>query len=101
MSAEDAKNYAKSRLSAWNWNENQFDSLNKLWNAESNWNYKAKNPKSGAAGIPQLIGGSNVENFDNDYKVQIEHGFFHIKKNIKHQMMLGNFFKRSIGIKPI
>ena len=57
MSAEEAKKYAKSRLSAWNWNENQFDSLNKLWNAESNWNYKAKNPKSGAAGIPQLKGG--------------------------------------------
>ena len=62
--------------------ENQFDSLEKLWDAESNWNYKAKNPKSGAAGIPQLIGGSNVENFDNDYTVQIEHGFSHIKKKI-------------------
>ena len=61
MSAEDAQKYAKSRLSAWGWDENQFDSLDKLWDAESNWNYKAKNPKSGAAGIPQLKGGSNVE----------------------------------------
>ena len=94
MSAEDAKNYAKSRLSAWNWNENQFDSLNKLWNAESNWNYKAKNPKSGAAGIPQLIGGSNVENFDNDYKVQIEHGFFHIKKKYKTPDDAWKFFQK-------
>ena len=94
MSAEDAKNYAKSRLSAWNWNENQFDSLDKLWNAESNWNYKAKNPKSGAAGIPQLIGGSNVENFDNDYKVQIEHGFFHIKKKYKTPDDAWKFFQK-------
>ena len=94
MSAEDAKKYAKSRLSAWNWNENQFDSLNKLWNAESNWNYKAKNPKSGAAGIPQLKGGSNVENFDNDYKVQIEHGFFHIKKKYKTPDDAWKFFQK-------
>ena len=94
MSAEEAKKYAKSRLSAWGWDENQFDSLNKLWNAESNWNYKAKNPKSGAAGIPQLIGGSNVENFDDDYKVQIEHGFYHIKKKYKTPDDAWKFFQK-------
>ena len=38
MSADEAKKYAKSRLSAWGWDENQFDSLDKLWDAESNWN---------------------------------------------------------------
>ena len=79
MSAQDAKNYAKSRLAAWGWGQEQFESLEKLWNKESGWNYKAKNKKSGAAGIPQLKGGSNVENFDNDYKIQIEHGFSYIK----------------------
>ena len=94
MSADEAKKYAKSRLSAWGWDENQFDSLDKLWDAESNWNYKAKNPKSGAAGIPQLIGGSNVENFDNDYKVQIEHGFFHIKKKYKTPDDAWKFFQK-------
>ena len=80
MSANDAKNYAKSRLNAWGWDDNQFDSLDKLWTAESNWNYKEKNEETGAAGIPQLMGGSNVEGFDNDYKIQIEHGFSYIKK---------------------
>ena len=94
MSAEDAQKYAKSILSAWNWNENQFDSLNKLWNAESNWNYKAKNPKSGAAGIPQLIGGSNVENFDNDYTVQIEHGFSYINSRYKTPDDAWKFFQK-------
>ena len=94
MSAEDAKKYAKSRLSAWNWNENQFDSLNKLWNAESNWNYKAKNPKSGAAGIPQLINTSNVENFDNDYTVQIEHGFSYINNRYKTPDDAWKFFQK-------
>ena len=78
MSAQDAKNYAQSRLGAWGWDSNQFGSLDKLWTKESNWNYKAKN-KSGAAGIPQLKGGSKVPNFDKDYKIQIEHGFSYIK----------------------
>ena len=80
MSADDAKNYAKERLQAWGWGEDQFASLDNLWTKESNWNYKAKNKKSGAAGIPQLMGGSNVPNFDDDYKLQIEHGFSYIKK---------------------
>lgn len=79
MSAEDAKEYAKNRLAAWGWGQDQFDSLDNLWTKESGWNYKAKNKKSGAAGIPQLKGGSNVKNFDNDYKIQIEHGFSYIK----------------------
>jgi hypothetical protein len=29
--------------------------LEELWHIESRWNYKAKNPKSSAAGIPQLL----------------------------------------------
>lgn len=79
MTSDAAKSYAKSRLRAWGWDDNQFDSLNKLWEKESNWNYKAENP-SGAVGIPQLKGGKNVPNFMNDYKLQIEHGFSYIKK---------------------
>ena len=77
MSVSDAKNYAKSRLPAWGF-DGQFSSLESLWEKESGWNYKAKN-KSGASGIPQLKGGSKVKDFDNDYKVQIEHGLSYIK----------------------
>jgi hypothetical protein len=29
--------------------------IEQLWHLESRWNYKAKNPKSSAAGIPQLL----------------------------------------------
>jgi len=29
--------------------------IEELWHLESRWNYKAKNPKSSAAGIPQLL----------------------------------------------
>ena len=43
MSASEAKEYAKTRLSAFGWDIEEFKSLEKLWEAESNWNYKAKN----------------------------------------------------------
>ena len=29
--------------------------IEELWHLESRWNYKAKNPKSSASGIPQLL----------------------------------------------
>lgn len=33
----------------------EWDALVKLWNQESSWNNKAKNPSSGAYGIPQAL----------------------------------------------
>ena len=79
MTAEEAKKYAKSRLSAFGWKDSEFNSLEKLWEKESNWNYKAKNKKSGALGIPQLIGADKVPDYETNYKVQIEHGLSYIK----------------------
>ncbi len=34
----------------------EFYCLDELWMKESRWNYKAKNPKSSAFGIPQILG---------------------------------------------
>ncbi len=34
----------------------QFYCLDELWHKESRWNYKARNPKSSAFGIPQILG---------------------------------------------
>ena len=45
---KEAKAHAKTRLGAFGWGESEFSSLEKLWEKESNWNYKAKNPKTGA-----------------------------------------------------
>ena len=36
-------------------NDKQYRCLVTLWTLESNWNSKAKNPKSSAMGIPQLL----------------------------------------------
>jgi hypothetical protein len=34
----------------------QFYCVDQLWHKESRWNHKAKNPKSSAFGIPQILG---------------------------------------------
>ena len=34
----------------------QFYCVDELWYKESRWNYRAKNPKSSAFGIPQILG---------------------------------------------
>ncbi len=34
----------------------QFYCVDELWHKESRWNHKAKNPKSSAFGIPQILG---------------------------------------------
>ena len=93
MTSAEAKAYAKSRLEDWGWGDDEFDSLDKLWEIESNWNYKAQNP-SGADGIPQLMGGKKVPNFMNDYRVQIEHGFSYIKYKYKSPKAAWNHFQQ-------
>ena len=41
--------------SAMGWEGSQWTALQTLWNGESGWNPKAKNPSSGAYGIPQAL----------------------------------------------
>ena len=79
MTADEAKAYAKTRLAAFGWADSEFDSLEKLWEKESNWDYTKKNKESGALGIPQLKGGDKIEGFATNYKIQIEHGLSYIK----------------------
>ena len=94
MSVSNAKEYAEERLPAFGWSVNEFDSLEKLWEKESNWNYKAQN-QSGAVGIPQLKGGKNVPNFMTDYRVQIEHGLAYIKNRYGTPTAAWNFHKKN------
>jgi hypothetical protein len=53
-----AKNMAIGRVlaSAYGWGSGaQWDALVALWNQESGWNNRARNPGSGAYGIPQAL----------------------------------------------
>jgi hypothetical protein len=47
--------YAASLFHFYGWGSNQLPPLVALWNGESGWNPRARNPSSGAFGIPQAL----------------------------------------------
>lgn len=49
---EIARYLIQTEYSQWD-NESQFRCLDKLWEAESHWNHRALNKRTGACGIPQ------------------------------------------------
>ncbi|MCL7458931.1 lytic transglycosylase domain-containing protein [Micromonospora echinofusca] len=61
----------------------QFPCLNKLWDKESGWNHKARNPSSGAYGIPQALPGSKMGSVADDWQTnpttQIKWGLGYIE----------------------
>ncbi|QOC93659.1 aggregation-promoting factor C-terminal-like domain-containing protein [Micromonospora craniellae] len=61
----------------------QFPCLDKLWNKESGWNHKARNPSSGAYGIPQAYPGNKMASVGSDWQTnpvtQITWGLGYIK----------------------
>ncbi|MFE6128847.1 peptidoglycan DD-metalloendopeptidase family protein [Streptomyces sp. NPDC056437] len=78
-----AQAYAKSQLARFGWGPNQFGPLKKLWEGESNWNYRATNPSSGAYGIPQALPASKMASAGADWRsnprTQIDWGLRYIK----------------------
>ena len=52
-----AKTYARGYMLMHypEWNHTEWKALKKLWTAESNWRHEAKNPKSTAYGIAQVL----------------------------------------------
>ena len=64
-----AKKVAKSiLLDEYGFSEKQYKCLNSLWTKESNWNYKARNKKSGAHGIPQALPASKMSVIATDWR---------------------------------
>ncbi|MEG3632349.1 aggregation-promoting factor C-terminal-like domain-containing protein [Micromonospora palythoicola] len=61
----------------------QFPCLDRLWNKESGWNHKARNPSSGAYGIPQAYPGNKMSSVGSDWETnpvtQIKWGLGYIK----------------------
>jgi murein DD-endopeptidase MepM/ murein hydrolase activator NlpD len=64
------------------WSASQFTCLDKLWIKESQWNYRAQNPSSGAYGIPQALPGTKMASAGSDWRTnpvtQIEWGLDYI-----------------------
>ena len=50
------------------WGSYQFSCLNTLWTKESNWNYRARNPRTGAHGIPQALPATKMEIIGTDWR---------------------------------
>lgn len=68
-SPEAAKTYAQFKMVEYGWsNPAEFQCLNNLWERESNWNYQAENPSSGAYGIPQSLPGNKMASAGSDWR---------------------------------
>lgn len=64
------------------WGSYQFSCLNTLWTKESHWNYRARNPRTGAHGIPQALPAVKMEIIGTDWRTnpvtQIRWGLHYI-----------------------
>ena len=78
VQAQTINTYKQYTFIQLNYNFKEFYCVSDLWYLESRWNYKAKNPKSSAMGIPQLL---NMKSKDPFY--QIDQGLKYIKH--RHQ----------------
>jgi hypothetical protein len=72
--AQTINTYKQYTFMQLNYDFKEFYCVSDLWYLESRWNYKAKNPKSSAYGIPQLL---NLKSKDPFY--QIDQGLKYIK----------------------
>lgn len=95
-----AKKYAKSyALANYNWGDQQYSCLNKLWTRESHWNYKARNPRSGAHGIAQALPATKMEIIATDWRTnpltQIQWGLRYIETRYDNPCKAYAKFKRS------
>jgi phage-related protein len=79
----NAKDTARQMLGEYGWSQKQWPPLNKLWQKESGWRWNAKNPSSGAYGIPQALPASKMKSAGTDWRTnpatQIKWGLKYIK----------------------
>lgn len=68
VSPGSAQAIAKDMVAARGWDDQQFSCLVQLWNHESGWRVNAKNPSSGAYGIPQALPGSKMATVADDWQ---------------------------------
>jgi hypothetical protein len=54
-------------LVQYDWDSGQFSCLDALWTHESGWNVYARNPSSGAYGIPQALPGDKMASAGPDW----------------------------------
>src|SRR5690606_26819805 len=81
--AGQAQKIAKAMLGNYGWGDDQWGPLQKLWQKEASWNHRARNPSSGAYGIPQSLPASKMASAGSDWMTnpatQIKWGLGYIK----------------------
>lgn len=79
--------------------EGEFACLNKLWTRESHWNYKARNPRSGAHGIAQALPAEKMAVIADDWRsnpvTQIRWGLRYITMRYDTPCKAWSKFQRS------
>ena len=97
---QGAKQVAKALIAEkYQWGEEQYSCLNKLWTKESHWNYKARNKVSGAHGIAQALPATKMEIVGTDWRTnpvtQISWGLKYINERYDTPCKAWSKFKRS------
>ena len=82
-SGGDARSIARGMVAAQGWSSSEFACLDRLWQKESGWRVTARNPSSGAYGIPQALPASKMASAGADWRTnpttQIEWGLDYIE----------------------
>ena len=99
-SAKGARKVGKEMAKeAYGWGSYQFSCLDTLWTKESNWNYRARNPRTGAHGIPQALPATKMEVVGTDWRTnpvtQIQWGLRYIDIRYETPCKALAKFKRS------
>lgn len=83
MTPAQAREHARGAIGAYGWGDDQFTCLVSLWNRESGWRVEARNPSSGAYGIPQAYPAERLATAGADWRTsgatQITWGLSYIK----------------------
>lgn len=85
--------------SEYNWGDDQYSCINRLWTKESHWNYQAHNYRSGAHGIAQALPATKMEIISDDWRTnpvtQIRWGLHYIEARYDTPCKALAKFKRS------
>ena len=93
-----AQRAAKDMLSKYGWGPDQFGPLRELWERESNWRWNARNPSSGAYGIPQALPANKMASAGSDWRTnpitQIRWGLGYIRDRYGSPARAWSFWNR-------
>lgn len=85
---QNPKQYAQEQFAEFNWSDEQFACLSKLWGKESGWNHLADNPHSTAFGIAQMLGEDSLL-----VSVQIDRGLRYVEHRYGSPCMAWRFWQ--------